>query len=134
MEDCKQGSVSMTLNSTLAYRSLLRGANASTVSNMSPERKPRDLTATATLVNHLHVGLLLFKISSAENVDTIWNYKLVSKEVVLIARKHGERPLQASSLKSEVLIHILQQFDVCTLLIPFPIKPTKTYTSPQNTS
>ncbi|KAJ6119147.1 hypothetical protein N7523_003427 [Penicillium sp. IBT 18751x] len=51
---------------------LLRGANASSASNLNPESKRRDLMVLAALIDYPGVGLVLFETGCAEDIDMKW--------------------------------------------------------------
>ncbi|KAJ5678559.1 uncharacterized protein N7477_004192 [Penicillium maclennaniae] len=51
---------------------LLRGANASSVSNLNPESKRRDLMVLSALIDYPGVGLILFETGCAEDIDMKW--------------------------------------------------------------
>lgn len=50
---------------------ILRGANASSLSNMNPENKRRDLIILAALIEYPGVGLILFETGCAENIEMV---------------------------------------------------------------
>jgi hypothetical protein len=50
---------------------LLRGANGSSASNKNPENEARDLIIMAVLIEHPHMGLILFETGCAEDVEIV---------------------------------------------------------------
>jgi hypothetical protein len=50
---------------------MLRAANSSSLSNVNPENKRRDLIVMGALIEHPQAGLLLFETGCAENVDIV---------------------------------------------------------------
>jgi hypothetical protein len=50
---------------------LLRGANSSSASNKNPENESRDLIIMAVLIEHPHMGLILFETGCAEDVEIV---------------------------------------------------------------
>ncbi|WKT42146.1 Metallo-beta-lactamase [Fusarium oxysporum f. sp. vasinfectum] len=55
---------------------ILRGANASALSNKNPENKRRDLIVLSALIEYPGVGLILFETGCAENIDVEWGAPL----------------------------------------------------------
>ncbi|KAL1589917.1 hypothetical protein WHR41_01107 [Cladosporium halotolerans] len=55
---------------------LLRGANSSSASNSNPENQGRDLIIAAALIEHPHMGLILFETGCAEDVEIEWGAPL----------------------------------------------------------
>ena len=50
---------------------ILRGANASTLSNKNPENKRRELVILSALIEYPGVGLILFETGCAEDLDVV---------------------------------------------------------------
>ena len=50
---------------------LLRGANSSSASNKNPGNEARDLIIMAVLIEHPHMGLILFETGCAEDVEIV---------------------------------------------------------------
>lgn len=55
----------------LTYHRLLQGANSSRASNLNPGNESRDLIIMAVLIEHPHMGLMLFETGCAEDVETV---------------------------------------------------------------
>lgn len=50
---------------------LLRGSNASTLTNKNPKNKRRDLILISALIEYPGVGLILFETGCAEDLDVV---------------------------------------------------------------
>ena len=71
----------------LTSHRLLQGANSSRASDSDPENKSRDLIIMAVLIEHPHMGLILFETGCAEDVEIVstlrpsrrtWSHALTS--------------------------------------------------------
>lgn len=58
-------------NGDLTSHRLLQGANSSRSSDPDPENKSRDLIIMAVLIEHPHMGLILFETGCAEDVEIV---------------------------------------------------------------
>jgi hypothetical protein len=53
----------------LTLRRILRGCNASSLSNLNPVNRRRDLVILSALIEYPGVGLILYETGCAEDVD-----------------------------------------------------------------
>jgi hypothetical protein len=70
--------------SNLTYHRLLRGANSSSSSNKNPENEARDLIIMAVLIEHPHMGLILFETGCAEDVEIVSAPTLPESSIVTV--------------------------------------------------
>lgn len=59
------------LTEELMRHRILRGGNTSTLSNLNPENKRRDLVLLSALIDYPGVGLILFETGCAEDLDVV---------------------------------------------------------------
>lgn len=50
---------------------ILRGGNSSSLSNLNPENKRRDLVLLSALIEYPGIGLILFETGCAEDLDVV---------------------------------------------------------------
>lgn len=50
---------------------IFRGANASSLSNLNPENKRRELVVLSALIEHPDVGLILYDAGCAEDLEVV---------------------------------------------------------------
>jgi hypothetical protein len=62
---------------------LLRGANSSRTSDKNPENQTRDLIIMAVLIEHPHMGLILFETGCAEDVEIVSHPNMLDGGVLL---------------------------------------------------
>ncbi|OJJ65108.1 hypothetical protein ASPSYDRAFT_85086 [Aspergillus sydowii CBS 593.65] len=55
---------------------ILRGGNSSSLSNLNPENKRRDLVLLSALIEYPGIGLILFETGCAEDLDVKWGAPL----------------------------------------------------------
>lgn len=58
------------------FNRLLRGSNTSTLSDMNPENKRRDMIILAALIEYPGVGLILFETGCAEDLKIVLTPKV----------------------------------------------------------
>ena len=61
----------------IVFSRILRGANASTLSNPNPTPKRRDLILLAALIEYPGFGLILYETGCAENLEVVRTYPLL---------------------------------------------------------
>lgn len=70
------------LTQELRRHRILRGGNTSSLSNLNPENKRRDLVLLSALIEYPGVGLILFETGCAEDLDVVSpNYHSVSQSL-----------------------------------------------------
>lgn len=50
---------------------IFRGGNTSTLSDLNPVNKRRDLVVLSALIEHPHAGLILFETGCAEDLEVV---------------------------------------------------------------